>query len=125
MASRWKYLTKIKPNQKSDVFSHEEKPGFFSVDHRFCVRECFHCSTNTATGLCTRINAKGKCRKARRVRTVHEGHDETGSCSSPGKRQDLSLDPVPRALLGRSEEHTSELQSPCNLVCRLLLEKKN
>src|SRR5256885_10790157 len=27
-------------------------------------------------------------------------------------------------LVGRSEEHTSELQSPCNLVCRLLLEKK-
>src|SRR5256885_2763563 len=25
----------------------------------------------------------------------------------------------------RSEEHTSELQSPCNLVCRLLLEKKS
>src|ERR1022692_4173473 len=31
-----------------------------------------------------------------------------------------------RALvIWRSEEHTSELQSPCNLVCRLLLEKKN
>src|SRR5256885_11801447 len=28
-------------------------------------------------------------------------------------------------LFDRSEEHTSELQSPCNLVCRLLLEKKN
>src|SRR5256885_9091524 len=27
-------------------------------------------------------------------------------------------------LYSRSEEHTSELQSPCNLVCRLLLEKK-
>src|SRR2546426_5919649 len=27
-------------------------------------------------------------------------------------------------LARRSEEHTSELQSPCNLVCRLLLEKK-
>src|SRR5256885_3907138 len=27
-------------------------------------------------------------------------------------------------IFGRSEEHTSELQSPCNLVCRLLLEKK-
>src|SRR2546426_5290654 len=27
-------------------------------------------------------------------------------------------------LAPRSEEHTSELQSPCNLVCRLLLEKK-
>src|SRR2546426_7027051 len=30
----------------------------------------------------------------------------------------------PRSLDARSEEHTSELQSPCNLVCRLLLEKK-
>src|SRR5256885_5571137 len=29
-----------------------------------------------------------------------------------------------RSGLRRSEEHTSELQSPCNLVCRLLLEKK-
>src|SRR6266850_8340087 len=29
-----------------------------------------------------------------------------------------------RTRVGRSEEHTSELQSPCNLVCRLLLEKK-
>src|SRR5256885_11892582 len=30
----------------------------------------------------------------------------------------------PGRRLWRSEEHTSELQSPCNLVCRLLLEKK-
>src|SRR5256885_7218906 len=29
-----------------------------------------------------------------------------------------------RHFYDRSEEHTSELQSPCNLVCRLLLEKK-
>src|SRR2546426_8188747 len=29
-----------------------------------------------------------------------------------------------RSFETRSEEHTSELQSPCNLVCRLLLEKK-
>src|SRR5256885_7033309 len=28
------------------------------------------------------------------------------------------------SIIIRSEEHTSELQSPCNLVCRLLLEKK-
>src|SRR5256885_9984246 len=31
---------------------------------------------------------------------------------------------LPTSVLRRSEEHTSELQSPCNLVCRLLLEKK-
>src|SRR5256885_9567399 len=36
----------------------------------------------------------------------------------PGKLTDT------RRSSSRSEEHTSELQSPCNLVCRLLLEKK-
>src|SRR3989454_8298806 len=36
----------------------------------------------------------------------------------------VTLLDVPPALPSRSEEHTSELQSPCNLVCRLLLEKK-
>src|SRR5690348_17652167 len=32
---------------------------------------------------------------------------------------------APGPVYGRSEEHTSELQSPVHLVCRLLLEKKN
>src|SRR5256885_7546477 len=32
--------------------------------------------------------------------------------------------PIAAASMDRSEEHTSELQSPCNFVCRLLLEKK-
>src|SRR5256885_7667133 len=43
---------------------------------------------------------------------------EGGGGGGPG---DFSLVPGPQT---RSEEHTSELQSPCNLVCRLLLEKK-
>src|SRR2546426_7909381 len=34
------------------------------------------------------------------------------------------LGPIGQGHVARSEEHTSELQSPCNLVCRLLLEKK-
>src|ERR1039457_7650081 len=38
--------------------------------------------------------------------------------------QHFELTVVMRPSLWRSEEHTSELQSPCNLVCRLLLEKK-
>src|SRR2546426_4399622 len=50
----------------------------------------------------------------------------------PRVRSGLRSDPAEwtderhkRGLAGeRSEEHTSELQSPCNLVCRLLLEKK-
>src|SRR5256885_8511161 len=51
-----------------------------------------------------------------------------------GRRPCAGRDGVPRQRLCavrdvrrhavRSEEHTSELQSPCNLVCRLLLEKK-
>src|SRR5256885_6525051 len=35
-----------------------------------------------------------------------------------------SMVPAKASSRPRSEEHTSELQSPCNLVCRLLLEKK-
>src|SRR5256885_4318769 len=37
---------------------------------------------------------------------------------------DLPAQPLAQSLNARSEEHTSELQSPCKLVCRLLLEKK-
>src|SRR5256885_2657878 len=43
--------------------------------------------------------------------------------ATPEHRYQNGLRPSNR-LLVRSEEHTSELQSPCNLVCRLLLEKK-
>src|SRR5256885_3194923 len=48
-------------------------------------------------------------------------------CSTPRKIGRLTPRQAPGASLRgeRSEEHTSELQSPCNLVCRLLLEKKN
>src|SRR3989454_7419894 len=55
----------------------------------------------------------------------------------PGRRVEIAVPAAEVAPLGevqrdevrlpvvlRSEEHTSELQSPCNLVCRLLLEKK-
>src|SRR2546426_5760635 len=38
--------------------------------------------------------------------------------------RDAFVDAAAEAEVARSEEHTSELQSPCNLVCRLLLEKK-
>src|SRR5256885_12119700 len=44
----------------------------------------------------------------------------TGATAPPFKTSPETHLPFPM----RSEEHTSELQSPCNLVCRLLLEKK-
>src|SRR5438876_7354170 len=49
---------------------------------------------------------------SRRFQSIHIASG--GSWPSPMKRRDP----------GRSEEHTSELQSPVHLVCRLLLEKK-
>src|SRR5256885_11573436 len=62
-------------------------------------------------------------------------HAELGSRIVYLSRRQASLHVAARALAPsveafdaplrlRSEEHTSELQSPCNLVCRLLLEKK-
>src|SRR5256885_5039026 len=42
----------------------------------------------------------------------HPADSQENACTAGAKRS------------RRSEEHTSELQSPCNLVCRLLLEKK-
>src|SRR2546426_5250441 len=48
---------------------------------------------------------------------------ETAPCLRYQSRLSLLLMDVDQ-LKARSEEHTSELQSPCNLVCRLLLEKK-
>src|SRR2546426_3869966 len=46
------------------------------------------------------------------------------SRSSVGRVSPIDKASAEKSANGRSEEHTSELQSPCNLVCRLLLEKK-
>src|SRR5256885_8311978 len=46
------------------------------------------------------------------------------SMGTPGMRYSLVSREIIADSIERSEEHTSELQSPCNLVCRLLLEKK-
>src|SRR2546426_3032045 len=61
-------------------------------------------------------------RAQRRSLRRRAGGDEPGQLPTAGgrlvARRELARQPR------RSEEHTSELQSPCNLVCRLLLEKK-
>src|SRR5256885_2015194 len=49
-----------------------------------------------------------------------EARQSMPSRSAPSTATSMSL-----VIRSRSEEHTSELQSPCNLVCRLLLEKKD
>src|SRR2546426_3583500 len=61
------------------------------------------CPRSAASPPGTRVADTGRCRRATRSRRGSAGRSAGGT---------------------RSEEHTSELQSPCNLVCRLLLEKK-
>src|SRR5256885_10112779 len=59
-------------------------------------------------------------------------HPQQSHTARPALRNPASLsakrlpahESASRSFPNRSEEHTSELQSPCNLVCRLLLEKK-
>src|SRR2546426_8955203 len=53
-----------------------------------------------------------------RSHRAHHGRSRSARLADPHARASR------RARWDRSEEHTSELQSPCNLVCRLLLEKK-
>src|SRR5256885_11652239 len=53
------------------------------------------------------------------LRAVFHAHRNPCRTDSYGRFSQLSHE----AVAARSEEHTSELQSPCNLVCRLLLEK--
>src|SRR5256885_5598087 len=70
-------------------------------------RSCAERSTATPSGSCEEraaeaVRATPPTRSQRSGLTIASGMGESG----------------------RSEEHTSELQSPCNLVCRLLLEKK-
>src|SRR2546426_11684486 len=91
--------------------------------------------------LAVTVNAK----QVTSILRSETGHNTLFQVKLGAKRQsailkDWQVDPLSGALLHvdllrvamdvrmrvkvRSEEHTSELQSPCNLVCRLLLEKK-
>src|SRR5256885_10749021 len=85
---------------------------FFFFFNDTATTEIYTLSLHDALPICRRgSSSKGSSarwrgrRSAKRWRRGHERHRSRGA-------------------RGRSEEHTSELQSPCNLVCRLLLEKK-
>src|SRR5256885_7606202 len=62
----------------------------------------------------SRMSMRSSGRLPRSVRKL-PGTSSAAHCVWPSVTDDQTQ---------RSEEHTSELQSPCNLVCRLLLEKK-
>src|SRR5690348_17970820 len=74
----------------------------------------------------TLFRSRGAARRRRVVRALG-GRRRAAAAGGAGARADAGGQPRARAAAprARSEEHTSELQSPVHLVCRLLLEKKN
>src|SRR5687767_15265241 len=86
---------------------------FLSFDHRYSVP---HVSTLRRSTLCR--GPGNLARSGFRVTTLrHSSANDHPSASNHFHR-------VAHSICGRSEEHTSELQSLAYLVCRLLLEKK-
>src|SRR2546426_12591262 len=78
---------------------------FFFFFNDTATTEIYTLSLHDALPICQRhAQRRRRSQKGGPEPAEHEGRNQVGE---------------------RSEEHTSELQSPCNLVCRLLLEKKN
>src|SRR5258706_4714500 len=92
---------------------------FFFFFNDTATTEIYTLSLHDALPICTRLNSKQK----RHTRLVSDWSSDV--CRSEEHTSELQslTNLVCRLLLG-SEEHTSELQSLTNLVCRLLLAKK-
>src|SRR2546426_9256029 len=77
----------------------------------------------TTRTSCPRATSRDDCSQSIRVPPPSAGVGETSETMRT-RSFALTRRSPERPYAPRSEEHTSELQSPCNLVCRLLLEKK-
>src|SRR5207244_11766380 len=101
---------------------------FFS-GHR-ALRALLSFPTRRSSDLCRPASWVSRARRRRAARARHRRPPEwrlrersPASCSRSQPRWSISP-PSSAETASRSEEHTSELQSPDHLVCRLLLEKK-
>src|SRR2546426_2104209 len=81
----------------------------------------FHTCARSRLSAMNSFCASGTSSSAKIASTGHSGTHSVQSMHSSGSITSMF---GPSRKQSRSEEHTSELQSPCNLVCRLLLEKK-
>src|SRR5256885_14398000 len=93
---------------------------FFFFFNDTATTEIYTLSLHDALPISATPNAAGSATPKPRFDTITAG-PVGGTCSPPETRTRTAAANSGR---NRSEEHTSELQSPCNLVCRLLLEKK-
>src|SRR5256885_8301451 len=90
---------------------HPPRFSFFFFFNDTATTEIYTLSLHDALPICP-----SPCPRLSRVRRRFR----IGAAAGPPWWTSCCANPEP----SRSEEHTSELQSPCNLVCRLLLEKK-
>src|SRR5256885_5301647 len=91
--------------------------------YRICPASSAHCCIGSAA-LCTRVGAELEpgTRFSETVKTREMSRWMRPSSTMAAVLPSLSTGL--RVRVQGSEEHTSELQSPCNIVCRLLLAKK-
>src|SRR5207248_8533896 len=105
-------------------------------DHALVAQERMEAPRLARADLCERVGAQTQSFGPEvfqlRLRLFGSEQPDAGTLLRAGLGEDelgaaLELEPKCRDLrsLLRSEEHTSELQSPYEIVCRLLLEKKN
>src|SRR5256885_15864609 len=95
---------------------HESVAYCFFFFNDTATTEIYTLSLHDALPISLAGKPLGNLRGSQRAAAIARHHQITGRDGLDGP-----LRPVRQR---RSEEHTSELQSPCNLVCRLLLEKK-
>src|SRR5256885_8764163 len=94
-------------------------PTLYAMRQCSPARRGSHCSYGFSTEELCQQETDSTCR-----RSTPAGSDPKSAPKSEPHSARQPPPPAPRTPGGvRSEEHTSELQSPCNLVCRLLLEK--
>src|SRR5256885_8119832 len=104
----------------------QEKISFFFNDT--ATTEIYTLSLHDALPICEPVQEKAQGQRQRGPQRSTAEHGRQAGvllllwAGAMLLRQAHGLCLAPGA--ARSEEHTSELQSPCNLVCRLLLEKK-
>src|SRR5256885_8532246 len=97
----------IRPPPRSPLFPYTTLFRSSTRPHADSPSISARCSQNSPIGTGTR-------------RREEPARRESYASYSPSARRES----LHEFASSRSEEHTSELQSPCNLVCRLLLEKK-
>src|SRR5688500_19493254 len=88
-----------------------------TASYTLSLHDALPISTSASESPRLRLQSRWERRRAAPVSVARSG------CAASAARIPVRTASARRSW-ARSEEHTSELQSPCNLVCRLLLEKK-